>query len=154
MLTHPLSTPITKSFSSDCGQQGHVSAQCGMEAAPKTCYRCNETGHISRDCPQAPEAGAGGFGGRQAFGSSGDCYKCGQPGHIARSCPTAGGFGGARGAFSSGGRTCYNCGGVGHLSRECTSAGGATGSRCYNCNETGHISRECPKPAQKSCYVS
>ncbi|KAN0059782.1 hypothetical protein ACQY0O_008356 [Thecaphora frezii] len=132
----------------NCGQQGHVSAQCGMEAQPKTCYRCNETGHISRECPNSAPAGAIG-------GAGGECYKCGQPGHIARSCPTAGGFGGPRGGFGgAGARTCYNCGGVGHLSRDCTSASGANagGQRCYNCNETGHISRECPKPQTKSCY--
>ncbi|PWZ00861.1 hypothetical protein BCV70DRAFT_216206 [Testicularia cyperi] len=142
-----------------CGQQGHISAQCGMEAQPKTCYKCNEAGHISRECPSNP---APSFGG----GSGGDCYKCGQPGHIARSCPTAGGFGGsARGAFGGNSRSCYNCGGVGHISRDCTSApsagagagaggaGGYGGQRCYNCNESGHISRECPKPQSKSCYL-
>ncbi|KAG9098121.1 hypothetical protein FRC06_006793 [Ceratobasidium sp. 370] len=59
-----------------------------MEAKPKACYKCNETGHISRDCPQNQGGGAssGGYGGGS---SSTECYKCGKVGHIARSCPEA-----------------------------------------------------------------
>ncbi|WFD33528.1 signal recognition particle subunit [Malassezia cuniculi] len=122
--------------------QGHVSSACTNATVPKTCYRCNETGHVSRDCPQ---------GGAPTGGS--ECYRCGQSGHIARMCPRAGGFPAPRG-----GRGCFNCGGYGHISRDCASAPGALNAqsdartKCYNCGHHGHISRECPRPPQRSCY--
>ncbi|KAH7341590.1 hypothetical protein B0J17DRAFT_626075 [Rhizoctonia solani] len=77
-----------------------------MEAKPKTCYKCNETGHISRDCPQnnqGGEASGGGYGG----GSNAECYKCGKVGHIARACPeaTSGGYGGGGGGGGMGGKS-------------------------------------------------
>merc|ERR1712107_740605 len=44
----------------------------GTNSAPVQCYRCNDTGHISRDCPQG--GGGGGFrgrGGGRGFGGRG-----------------------------------------------------------------------------------
>lgn len=40
---------------------------------PPTCYKCNQTGHLQKNCPR--------------FVAIGNCYECGQPGHVARFCP-------------------------------------------------------------------
>ncbi|RDY08978.1 hypothetical protein CR513_06732, partial [Mucuna pruriens] len=39
-----------------CGRPGHRAYQC--ETRDVTCFRCNERGHISRDCPRARQESA------------------------------------------------------------------------------------------------
>jgi hypothetical protein len=46
----------------------------GPGAGDKTCYRCGNTGHISRDSPV------------DGCMDGTECYKCGREGHIARYC--------------------------------------------------------------------
>jgi len=73
-------------FCFNCGQPGHVKADCKKE---KICYTCGEQGHLSRDCPNDEERclRCGQYGHKAQDCSSGKlCFKCGQPGHLARFC--------------------------------------------------------------------
>lgn len=35
----------------NCGQNGHLSADCGVAAGNTACYSCGQNGHKSVDCP-------------------------------------------------------------------------------------------------------
>jgi len=45
------------------------------------CFKCGESGHFSRECPQSRGGGGGGGGN--------NCFKCGGSGHFARDCSAA-----------------------------------------------------------------
>ena len=62
--------------------------------ADLSCFKCGQSGHMSRECPQGDKRGRdGGGGGDRA------CFKCGEQGHMSRECPQGGGgsYGGRAG---------------------------------------------------------
>eukprot|EP00898_Chlorokybus_atmophyticus_P006162 jgi/Chlat1/6547/Chrsp45S06019 len=81
------------------GREGYGDAWGGKRGAGggggQVCYTCNETGHISRECPQKQAggygggygSGYGGGGGAPRRGGGQQCYNCGEDGHISRECP-------------------------------------------------------------------
>lgn len=65
----------------NCGQLGHVRAECVAEPAVrdvrvKKCYNCGSEDHLGKSCP-SPQLDA----------ESRPCNHCGAPGHLQRNCP-------------------------------------------------------------------
>ncbi|KAL7636833.1 UNVERIFIED_CONTAM: hypothetical protein RMT77_012591 [Armadillidium vulgare] len=144
----------------------------------RSCFKCNEEGHMARECPNAGQAG----GGESSFGSGrpsrrepNKCYKCNEEGHMARDCPNAGQGGDSGNSYGNNrpprrdGNKCFKCQEEGHRARDCPNSaqtdneGSSFGNsysgrsrdsndtsqrKCYKCNGEGHFARECPNSAQ------
>lgn len=70
-----------------CNEEGHIARDCPNQdqrppRRPMECYKCHQEGHMARDCPNQPDGGGGGGGGRSRA-----CFKCNEEGHLARDCP-------------------------------------------------------------------
>jgi len=121
-------------------------------ARSDACFKCGQTGHWARDCPNAAgstttSTTAAGGGGGGSTSRSGNCYKCGGSGHWARDCPGAAGgstsYGGGRGSTNYGG-TSYNYRGGGAQGGGGRGGVGGRSDACYKCGKSGHWARDCP----------
>ncbi|CAG2109233.1 unnamed protein product, partial [Medioppia subpectinata] len=76
-----------KGYSQSGGYRGGGGGNAG-----NTCFNCDKTGHMSRECPE-PDRRRTGTGGRSGGDGSGGnrrqvtCHKCGELGHISPQCP-------------------------------------------------------------------
>ncbi|XP_071132608.1 zinc finger CCHC domain-containing protein 7-like [Mytilus edulis] len=80
------------------------------------CHNCNETGHLSKVCPQPKKLMA--------------CYLCGDEGHTGRNCKNP---------------ICFNCNTPGHIINECTKSRRSKYIDCHRCQMYGHTAYECPE---------
>lgn len=54
----------------NCNKSGHIARDC-PESGSKSCYNCGKSGHISRECDAPDNRGSGGGGGRGGGGGGG-----------------------------------------------------------------------------------
>ncbi|XP_050387410.1 protein RNA-directed DNA methylation 3-like [Argentina anserina] len=101
--------PWSKGGDQVCGRGGYGNGVGGRGGAGGNCFKCDELGHMARECSQGRGDGRGSGGG--------NCFKCSGTGHITKEYPQCGGRGG-------GGGNCFMCGEAGHMSRECPQGGG------------------------------
>ncbi|KAF7303092.1 hypothetical protein MKEN_01272700 [Mycena kentingensis (nom. inval.)] len=72
-----------------CNQTGHLSKNCGQ---PRACYICKSPDHVAASCTMDPGQAAAARAGRPPL----TCYRCNEPGHLASECPQGGGGAGSR----------------------------------------------------------
>ena len=111
-------------------EEGHTSKECEKPLteeflATVTCRRCEQTGHLSADCPERPKL---------------VCSNCDQDGHKSRDCPVVHLVDIAKNMQEPPNMDkvqCKECEEMGHFARDCPN------KKCRNCDQTGHHSREC-----------
>ena len=91
------------------------------------CYKCDQTGHISRVCGQEKPRDM-----QQVT-----CFKCQQRGHMARNCPNNK----PTGTISAPGKmVCYRCNNKGHQAKVCRTD---ISLQCTKCGKKGHTFQTC-----------
>lgn len=111
-----------------CGNSNHFSRECPQQG---TCHNCHQSGHRASECTRPII-----------------CHKCGKSGHKSTVCdqllytqPSI-----QRPQYAPvDNTTCYNCKKSGHKTFECPQK-----STCHNCRQPGHNIANCPK--QTICY--
>ncbi|KAK8968896.1 hypothetical protein KSP40_PGU003296 [Platanthera guangdongensis] len=133
----------------NCGEEGHVAANCKEERRQRPCFVCGTFGHTAKHCMQGQ-----------------DCFICKRKGHHAKDCPhkhennsqepviclRCGYFGhdmaSCRNNYATGDIKeiqCYICKKYGHLCCVDYPDDGPNQISCYNCAEPGHAGQGCAK---------
>lgn len=141
-----------------CNQSGHIARDCISNNDIRECYNCGQKGHIRTECklPANSMLNTNNNARNQC-----QCYRCGQFGHFARDCSTSIENNGqpvpgtSNQLFND--RVCFNCNRTGHIAASCPEGNSITRPElrdvmCYSCNRTGHLSRNCPDLEVK-CYA-
>ena len=143
----------------NCGQVGHIGANCMNPAKAKPCPLCAGLDHEQWGCP-----------------CNRICFNCGIPGHVNRMCTYRRGMprrmvcgicftqghhrlqcraapSYAQNAPAIQDATCMDCGRKGHFScQEMRWFYGLQGLSCFNCGSQGHTGYDCRRPNVFQCY--
>lgn len=133
----------------NCGEEGHMAANCKEERRQRPCFVCGTFGHIAKHCLQGQ-----------------DCFICKRKGHHAKDCQhkrennsqepviclRCGDFGhdmaSCRNSYATGDIKeiqCYICKKYGHLCCVDYAEDGPSQISCYNCAEPGHAGQGCAR---------
>ncbi|KAI0498911.1 hypothetical protein KFK09_019809 [Dendrobium nobile] len=119
----------------NCGEEGHIAANCKAERRQKPCFVCGMFGHNSKECLQGI-----------------DCFACKRRGHHAKDCPDK------HKNNSEESIICLRCGDLGHDMASCRKNYASTDMKeiqCYICKKYGHlccVDYEDNGPIEISCY--
>uniref|UniRef100_A0ACD5TZ61 Uncharacterized protein n=1 Tax=Avena sativa TaxID=4498 RepID=A0ACD5TZ61_AVESA len=111
-------------------------------ASSDVCFKCNQPGHYSRDCPG--QATSYGSSAGNANARSDLCFKCNQPGHFSRDCPgLASSYSSSAGRADARSDVCFKCNQPGHFARDCPAQAAAPQRQSYgNSAASGGYSRQ------------
>ncbi|KAL6841660.1 hypothetical protein ACP4OV_028599 [Aristida adscensionis] len=134
----------------NCGEEGHLAANCTMEKRKKPCFVCGLFGHNAKQCKQVGLPSSEGLSLGDLVGQ--DCFICKKGGHMAKDCPEKY----KRNDQQS--TLCLRCGETGHDMFGCVNdypPDDIKEIRCYVCKQNGHLccvdfSDNCPK--EITCY--
>ncbi|CAL9072787.1 unnamed protein product [Musa textilis] len=120
----------------NCGEEGHIAANCTMEKRQKPCFYCGLFGHNSKQCLQGQ-----------------DCFVCKRKGHLAKDCPDK------NKKIIQESEICLRCGEAGHIMSSCLndySPDDLKETQCYVCTKYGHlccVDFEDSCPIEIFCYI-